>query len=90
MRRGAALSSFPAVEVAPLSGGYSLQLFEHPGEMGGIGIAHPLGHLADTQSRVLHEFLGLTHPHGVEQVVKGLAQVAVEQLGQVPLRISLR
>ena len=24
MRRGAALSSFPAVEVAPLSGGYSL------------------------------------------------------------------
>lgn len=65
------------MEVTPLSGGHPLQFFEYPGEVGGIGVAHPLGHLADARRRVGHQPLGLADPLGVEQVIEGLAQVLV-------------
>ena len=53
--------------------------------MGRIRVPHPLGHLADAQGRGGHQPLGLADAHRVELVVKGLPQVLVEQLAQVPL-----
>ncbi len=75
---------FSLMQAAPFSGGDTLQLFEHPGEMGGIEIARPLGHLADAQSRVVHQPFGLANAYRIQQIVEGLIQALVEQLGQAP------
>ena len=50
-----------------------------------VSVAHPLADLADLQSRVKQQFFCLLDAHGVEDVVKALARVPVQQLRQVPL-----
>ena len=53
--------------------------------MGGVGIAHLFGHLADAQGRIGHQLFGALDAYKVKQIIECLPQMLVQQLGQVPL-----
>lgn len=74
------------VPVAVFVGADALDLFERAGEVPAVGVADKLGDLADLEAGIRKQFSGPANADVGQKVVKALVRVAVDELGQAPLR----